>query len=75
MIAEIKFVLPEQADDCEACMKGAKYKRMIDELYEDVFRPHIKYEKPIIGDDLRGRDLDVIAEIWNKCKEHFEVEG
>lgn len=75
MIVKLKFncETKDDFDEVEACIKGARYKRLIDELYEDVFREHFKYEKPIIGDDLRSRDLDVINAIWEKCKEHLEI--
>jgi hypothetical protein len=77
MKASLEFNLPEDKEELDAALKGSLYKARIDELYDQVFRPHIKYDKPIIGADPKWQELSeeqrgVIEALWKKVAEHFE---
>lgn len=70
----LEFDLPEEREELEAALKGSLYKARIDTFYTDVFRPHLKYDKPIIGTDseLSEDQFLVIEALWKKVAEHFE---
>jgi hypothetical protein len=77
MKASLEFNLPEDREELDAALKGSLYKARIDELYDQVFRPHLKYDKPIIGADPKWQELSeeqrsVIEALWKKVAEHFE---
>lgn len=77
MKTTLEFDLPEERDQLENAINGSLYKARIDTLYNDVFRPHLKYDKPIIGADPKRQELsdeqrEVIEAIWKKVAEHFE---
>jgi hypothetical protein len=77
MKTTISFTLPEEREELDAALKGSLYKVRIAELYQDVFRPHLKYNKPIIGADPKWQELSeeqrgVIEALWKKVAEHFE---
>lgn len=78
MKSTISFNLPEEREELNDALNGGKYKARIDTLYDEVFRPHIKYNKYIIeGTDNKWQELTeeqylVIEAIWKKVAEHFE---
>lgn len=72
MKTTISFELPEEREELNNALNGRLYKTRIDTLYNEVFRPHIKYEKPIIEDSLTGQEYEIIKAIWHKVAEHFE---
>ena len=77
MKTTISFTLPEEREELDAALNGSKYKERIDTLYTDVFRPHLKYDKPIVGADPKWQELseeqrNVIEALWKKVAEHFE---
>ena len=77
MKVNLEFDLPEEKEELDAALKGSLCKARIDELYDQVFRPHIKYGKPIIGADPKWQELSeeqllVIEALWKKVAEHFE---
>lgn len=78
MKTTISFNLPEEREELDAALKGSLYKDRIDTLYNDVFRPHLKYDKPIlIEDETKRQELSeeqflVIEALWKKVAEHFE---
>lgn len=78
MKTTISFTLPEEREDLEYALNGSKYKVRIDTLYNDVFRPHLKYGNPILGEnefkmkDLSDEQREVIEALWKKVAEHFE---
>jgi hypothetical protein len=77
MKTTISFNLPEERGELEDALNGSKYKILIDTLYSEVFRPHLKYDKPIIGADPKWQELSeeqrsVIEILWKKVAEHFE---
>lgn len=72
MKTTISFDLPEEREELNDALNGGKYKARIDTLYTEVFRPHLKYGNPIIGNELNGDQEQVIVELWKKVAEHFE---
>ena len=68
----LEFDLPEEREELETALKGSLYKARIDTLYTDVFRPHLKYDKPIIGEELSNEQREVIEALWKKVAEHLE---
>ena len=78
MKTTISFTLPEDREELDAALKGRLYKASIDELYDQVFRPHLKYDKPILEEDeskiqeLTEDQFLVIEALWKKIAEHFE---
>lgn len=77
MKTTLEFDLPEEKDQLENAINGSLYKARIDTLYTDVFRPHLKYDKPIIGADPKWQELsdeqrEVIEALWKKVAEHLE---
>lgn len=71
MKATLEFNLPEEQEWFEAAVNGDKAKRLIDELYDSVFRKYIKYENKILDTELSERDYAVIDEICKQVREHF----
>jgi len=78
MKTTISFNLPEEREELNDALNGSKYKARIDTLYEEVFRPHMKYSKPIIAKDessmqeLTDDQLEIIKQIWENVFKHFE---
>lgn len=73
MKSSLHFDLPEEKSEFEDAVNGSKYKAQIDTLYDEVFRPIMKYGKPIIGDELTDEQLAVVESIWAKVNEHFDT--
>ena len=78
MKTTISFNLPEEREELNDALNGSKYKARIETLYTDVFRPHLKYDKPIlIEDEIKMQELsdeqrEVVEALWKKVAEHFE---
>lgn len=78
MKSTLEFDLPEERDELNDALNGGKYKAHIDTLYDDVFRPHMKYNKPILAKDessmqeLTDEQLEIIEQIWENVFKHFE---
>ena len=78
MKSMLEFELPEEKEELQAALNGSLYKARIDELYDEVFRPHIKYGNPILAKDglgmqeLTEEQLAVIEQIWENVRQHFE---
>ena len=78
MKSTLEFDLPEERDELNDALNGGKYKARIDTLYDDVFRPHMKYNKPILAKDessmqeLTDDQLEIIEQIWENVFKHFE---
>lgn len=72
------FNLPKEQENFKAAQNGMLYKTLIDDLYENVFRPHIKYGRPILGEseskmqELTEEQYLVIDVIWEKVNKHFQ---
>jgi len=78
MKTTISFELPEEREELNDALNGSKYKAKIDTLYDDIFRPHLKYDKPILEEtqcrmqELSEEQREVIEALWKKVAEHFE---
>ena len=78
MKSTLEFDLPEERDELNDALNGGKYKARIDMLYDEVFRPHMKYNKPILAKDessmqeLTDDQLEIIEQIWENVFKHFE---
>lgn len=78
MKTTISFNLPEEREELNDALNGGKYKARIDTLYDKVFRPHMKYNKPILAKDessmqeLTDEQLEIIEQIWENVFKHFE---
>lgn len=74
----ISFNLPEERQDLNNALNGSLYKARINTLYDDVFRPHLKYDKPILEEseakmqELSDEQREVIEALWKKVAEHLE---
>jgi hypothetical protein len=78
MKSTLEFDLPEERDELNDALNGGKYKARIDTLYDEVFRPHMKYNKPVLAKDessmqeLTDEQLEIIEQIWENVFKHFE---
>lgn len=78
MKSTLEFDLPEEKDELKDALNGSVYKARIDTLYDEVFRPHMKYNKPILAKDessmqeLTDDQLEIIEQIWENVFKHFE---
>lgn len=78
MKTTIEFNLPEEKEELDDALKGSLYKARIDTLYTEVFRPHLKYGRPIIPptggkmEELTDEQLAVIEQIWENVRLHLE---
>jgi hypothetical protein len=78
MKSTLEFDLPEERDELNDALNGSKYKARIDTLYDEVFRPHIKYGRPVIPpvggkmEELTDEQLAVIEQLWENVFTHFE---
>lgn len=72
MKTTLEFNLPEEKEELQAALNGSLCKARIDTLYDEVFRPHFKYDKPILSQELTEEQLAVIEQLWKNVAEHFE---
>lgn len=78
MKTTISFELPDEREELNDALNGSKYKTCIDTLYQDVFRPYLKYDKPILEESdakmqqLSDEQREVIEALWKKVAEHLE---
>lgn len=72
MKAILEFNLPEEKEDHLDALNGSRYKCRIDTLYNEVFRPHIKYGQPLTSNFSKEFEHEVLSAIWQKINEHFE---
>jgi len=71
MKAILEFDIPDEKEQHIDAVNGSKYKGQIDSLYNDVFRPILKYGNPIIGNNLARQHELIVTEIWIRVSEHF----
>lgn len=69
--AIIEFDLPEEREEHINALNGSKYKDKIDMMYDVVFRPHFKHQKPIIKDELTFEHEEVAHALLTKLLDHF----
>ena len=78
MKTTLEFTLPEDREELNDALNGSKYKARIETLYTDVFRVHLKYDRPILIEDetkmqeLSDEQREVVEALWKKVAEHFE---
>jgi hypothetical protein len=76
MKVTLEFDGDEEKERIHSALKGEVYKMKIDSLYNDVFRPYIKYGNPIVvGEEQTKEHYEAIEHIWFKIQEHFSEEG
>lgn len=78
MIVTLKFDLREsnenlsqERESLKAALAGEKNKRLIDELYDVVFRKYLKYEASFLDKNLTSREYALAQSIWDEINEHF----
>lgn len=55
-------------------LNGPTYKMQLDEIYDRVFRPTIKYGHEIpknLNDEQRELLLNFAQKLWEKCRDHL----
>jgi len=72
MKAILEFNLPEEKEDHLDALNGSRYKCQIDTLYNEVFRPHIKYGQPLTPNVDKEIEYEVLSAIWKQVNRHFE---
>jgi len=78
MKSTIEFNLPEEREELNDALNGSRYKARIETLYDKVFRPHIKYGKPLMSksesemQELTEEQLAIIEQIYENVFNHFE---
>jgi hypothetical protein len=65
-----------EPDDLIHMIKGPKYKIVLDELYTQCFRPHIKYGAGLLDQTKELTDLEseIIQAIWDKISNYLSEE-
>jgi len=80
MKSTIEFNLPEESEELQDALKGSLYKSRIDSLYDEVFRPHFRYDKPLmLKDDSSMQDFTdeqraILEQVWENVRRHFEID-
>lgn len=72
MKAILEFKLPEEKQDFEYASRGAEYMHTIDEIWNEVFRPHYKHGykdkelQKLMEDnwDVASKIMDKLADIY-----------
>jgi hypothetical protein len=78
MKSTIEFNLPEEREELNDALNGSRYKSRINTLYDEVFRPHLKYGKPLIAkselemEELTQEQLAIIQQVWDNVFNHLE---
>jgi hypothetical protein len=72
MKAILEFNLPEEREEFEASSKGLSSKVKIDSIYDEVFRPYLKYGKEISNKELTEDEYHIIYTIWEEVRDHFQ---
>lgn len=77
MKVTITFDAHEEREEIDAALKGMRYKTIIDTLYDEVFRPHFKYDKPLMAkDDSSAEELTeaqrlILEQVWENVSRHL----
>ncbi len=72
MKATLEFNLPEERDDHINALYGSIYKVKIDTIYDEVFRPILKYDQPSKGKVLSVSQREILEHVWELLYEHFD---
>lgn len=62
----------DQREEFEACLKARRMKCQIDEVYTEVFRPYLRYDRSILGGELQNSERNILEAVWTKIRAHFE---
>lgn len=78
MKTTLTFELPEDREELDAALNGSLYKDRIDTLYNEVFRPHLKYDKPLMPEsehrmqEFTEEQAKILIQVWENVYKHFE---
>ena len=62
-----------EPEDLIHMIRGPKYKMILDRIYDDVFRPHIKHDVSILeeGKEMGDKESEVLRAIWKKLSDYL----
>lgn len=64
---------PIQFQDFEASLNGPRYKNRMEGIYDNVFRPTIRYRKSFLSDkNATDSEYKLVELIWEKMSEYLE---
>lgn len=68
---------PYQARDFESSFKGPRLKDAIDSIYDEVFRPTLKYDADISGngEQVGAYEIVVVQKVWDRLYNHLKEAG
>ena len=66
-----KMVEPYSREDLTHMINGPRYKDKIDCVYDECFRPHLKYGVSVLDGEMDDREHEILEAIWKKVYEHF----
>ena len=78
--AKLEFNLPEQQESFDDALKGTKYKLLVDDIWNTVFRPYFKHgyrdaeiNKILenMGDDA-SKLMNYLADLWHETKSEYD---
>jgi len=74
MKATLEYSLPEEREDLELAIHGWRYKNVVDEIWQECFRPAFKhgYSHKELNDLLEKSDdvaraIELLSEIYQNC--------
>ena len=62
-----------EPEDLIHMIRGPKYKMILDRIYDEVFRPHIKYDVSVLedGKEADDKESEVLRAIWKKLSDYL----
>jgi hypothetical protein len=66
-----KIIEPYSREDLASMIQGPKYKDKIDWLYDNCFRPHLKYGASVLGGEMDDREQEILEAMWIKVSEYL----
>lgn len=65
-----------EPEDLIHMIKGPKYKIVLDHIYDECFRPHIKYSAGLLNPNKELTNLEhkIITAIWEKVSSYLNEE-
>ncbi len=65
-----------EPEDLVHMIRGPKYRLALDRIYDEVFRPHIKYDVSILDNkrEMNDKESEVIQAIWDKLRNYLHDE-
>ncbi|MGZ3775293.1 MAG: hypothetical protein ACXVCY_18705 [Pseudobdellovibrionaceae bacterium] len=57
-------------------IRGPKYRIVLDHIYDEVFRKHIKYGVSVIDSDkeMDERESEIVQAVWDKLNQYLSDE-